>query len=1253
VDRRSHARAEGIAAAAAALRAQIPGDRRRALARGAALPDRVSGAALFADVSGFTPLTESLAAELGPQRGAEELTANLNRLFDALVDELDRFAGDVIYFGGDAVTCWFDGDEGERATACALAMQTAMDAVGEVVSPGGVRVRLALKAAVAVGAARRFVVGDPAIQCIDVLAGEVVDALSTAEQRAEPHEVVLDQSALRSLGDRVELRSRRVDPESGRALGVVSCLQCSVAGTPPEDGDEMLPDEVVAPWTLAVVRERLRAGRGEFLAELRPAVPMFIHFAGIDYDRDDDAVGKLDAIVRLVQRVVTSFGGNLLQLVLGDKGGYLFAVLGTPVAHEDDAGRAMAAALELRHLGATTAATEVRIGVSYGRLLSGMYGHRRRQAFSCLGDAVNLAARLMAAATPGAVYVSEEARRAAGAGFVWHALAPLAVKGKSKPVSASALERVERHGGRGSAASEQPLVGRGKELGALIDHFDAARAGRGRVVGVAAEAGMGKSRLVVELTTTAAQRRVFTAQGECYAYGTNTGYLPWRTVYAALFGLDERADPDMQIRSVEAKLAAIHPSFVARAPLLSGVLDLAIPENELTASMDPKLRKVSLEALLVDVLRDRAEVEPLVIVLEDCHWIDSLSHDLLVSTSIALADLPVLVVLAYRPAGDAGGVDRFHALANSFEVTLSELDAADAAHLVRSQAERMLAPEETPAPELVSLITARAQGNPFYIEELLRFIHDQGVSLASAEGLKSIELPGSLHSLMLSRIDTLDEHPRRTLKVASVLGRTFRMSMLPGIYPELGAVLEIEHHLDVLAASGLVHVDQAATDTYLFKHVVTQEVAYESMPFAFRSMLHERTAAYIEDAEADAIERHLDLLAHHYSRSSNAPKKREYLGRAGDAAQAQYANPAAIDYFERLLPLVEGRDRVEVLLKLGKVLELVGDWNRAERTDREALACAEGLDDEQSRATCETALAEVARKQGRFDEAVALLESAGGRYRSLGAEPGMARVLHLAGTIAAQRGEYDRAVESYEASLAIRERMGDKASMGGLLSNLGVVAEYRGDYVTGRRFYERALALRVETGDRWAIGVSMNNVGINALNQDDYVAAREWFTKSMQLCNEVGDGWMVAIGLNNLGNANRGIGDYEAARRNYADSVRAYRNYDDRWALAFLLEDIGILTALEGDPRAALVLIGAADALREAIQAPRAPAVEEDIQRRISASVATVPHEEGMACRARGRSLSLAEAISFAEARWLSPGDANSDGPGRASPHAA
>src|SRR6185437_13958309 len=207
-----------------------------------------------------------------------------------------------------------------------------------------------LKVAVAVGAARRFVVGDPNVQLIDVLAGRLIDALAAAESNAEKGEVVVDASALESLAGRVAVVDRRIDAESGASCATVARVLVPMEMKPRAPPPDPLPPEVVRAWLLPDVHARLHGGHEDFLAELRPAFPMFVRFAGIDYDADDAATTKLDEFVRHAQRVLTAHGGNLLQLTLGDKGAYLYAVFGAPLAHEDDAARAAAAALEMREL---------------------------------------------------------------------------------------------------------------------------------------------------------------------------------------------------------------------------------------------------------------------------------------------------------------------------------------------------------------------------------------------------------------------------------------------------------------------------------------------------------------------------------------------------------------------------------------------------------------------------------------------------------------------------------------------------------------------------------------------------------------------------------------------------------------------------------------------------------------------------------------------------------------------------------------
>ncbi len=382
------------------LQVYLPQDRWRALARGVALPESTTGATLFADISGFTQLTESFTQALGPRRGAEELSRQINAVYDALIAAIEHYGGSVITFAGDAITCWFDSrsllslpaEPGECAVAAALALQATMAAFPA----------LGLKVVVTSGPARRYVVGDPAQQWLDVLAGATLARLATAEHLAARGEILVDAALAAGL----PIAAWRT-AENGERFAVVPpsahALLPAGASLPLTALPELIPEAaVLRPYILPAVWEREQSGLGAFLTELRPAVALFLHFTGLDYDGDAEAQRQLNDFICRAQVLVARYEGALLQLNIGDKGSYLYAVFGAPIAHEDDARRAVQAALALRQLSATLAwLPPVQIGLAQGVMRTGAYGGQTRRTYGALGEAVNLAARLMEAAAPG------------------------------------------------------------------------------------------------------------------------------------------------------------------------------------------------------------------------------------------------------------------------------------------------------------------------------------------------------------------------------------------------------------------------------------------------------------------------------------------------------------------------------------------------------------------------------------------------------------------------------------------------------------------------------------------------------------------------------------------------------------------------------------------------------------------------------------------------------------------------------------
>jgi adenylate cyclase len=510
-------------------------DRLSSLARGEALPDRTSGAALFADISGFTALTEGLRNALGPRRGAEELTRRIEAVYSALIAQIELFGGSVIDFAGDSMLCWFDEDLSQiadvesldassqpsaahRAVACGVALQRVMRAHAKITLLDDSSVELALKVAIASGPARRFVVGDPNIQFIDVLAGATVTRTATGEHLAQKDEILVDQSTIDALPDMAIIEEWRSDSESGERFAIIDTLTQPVE-TPSlsflDIGD--LPLTALRPWLHAPVYEREQTAQGSFLTEFRPCVTLFIRFTGIDFDADE-AGSQLNTFVQEAQRTAVRHGGTLLDITIGDKGSYIYINFGVLSAHENDARRAVNAALELRQtVQAMDFLQSLQMGITQGILRIGAYGGPTRKTFGALGDEVNLAARLMTTAAVNEILVSSHVYKALEGHFVFEPRPPLFMKGKAEPVPVFTVTSKRRQ--RAIRLQEpnyaQPMVGRATELKIIEAKLNLALSGKAQIIGIVAEAGLEKSRLVAEVIRLAHKKGFAGFGGAC------------------------------------------------------------------------------------------------------------------------------------------------------------------------------------------------------------------------------------------------------------------------------------------------------------------------------------------------------------------------------------------------------------------------------------------------------------------------------------------------------------------------------------------------------------------------------------------------------------------------------------------------------------------------------------------------------------------------------------------------------------------
>ncbi|HEX6387021.1 MAG TPA: adenylate/guanylate cyclase domain-containing protein [Anaerolineae bacterium] len=899
------------------LSVYIPMDRRQALARGESLPERATGAVLFADISGFMPLTEALALELGEQRGAEELTYQLNRVYTALIAQVHAYRGSVIGFSGDAITCWFDGDGASRALSCASSMQQAMEQFARVITPAGTTVALAIKVAVTTGPVRRFVVGDPQIQLIDVLAGSTLDRMAAAEQVAGSGEIVAGMPAVEQMGSRLSIAAWRQD-SSGRRFAVINRpVSLATPTSWPEIPAQNLVETAVSSWLLKPVCNRLRTGQTQFLAELRAAVALFLKFDGLDYDHDEAVSDKLNVFICWVQSILNHYEGTLLQLTTGDKGSYLYAALGAPVAHEDDIDRAIATALDLRALPPEMSfISQVKIGLSRGRMRTGAYGSDTRRTYGVLGDETNMAARLMSQAQANQILVTSHIVKSAGQSFQFSELGSAAIKGKQEPVPLFELVgRRQTVGQKLSLGQKTEMVGRTRERRLLIEQLQALRdGGSSAVVIVEGEAGIGKSRLIVDLLEQARDLGIMNLVGSGDAIEKSTVYFAWNAIFRQIFDLSEAIDPHTAQEQVQARLATLLPELSDRAPLLNPVLSLDFPDNALTESMQGKVRADNTRDLLIRLLLGLAQGAPLLLVMEDAHWLDSASWALLQQAKLDVA--PLLLVIVTRPMMESESVmdttppeyQRFLTSPDTLHLPLSALPLDETLTLVC----RRLGVSSLPEP-VAELVREKAGGHPFFSEELAYALRDAGILqirgdqcfiAPEAGDLRALNFPDTIQGVVISRIDRLAPQQQLVLKVASVIGRIFAYYLLRDVYPITTDRPELSSSINTLARLDLTLLETPEPNlAYIFKHIITQEVAYNLMTFAQRRQLHQAVAEWYEQTHADELSPFFPVLAHHWSKAEVSRKAVEFLSKAGEQALINYANHEAIYFINQAISL--------------------------------------------------------------------------------------------------------------------------------------------------------------------------------------------------------------------------------------------------------------------------------------------------------------------------------------------------------------
>jgi class 3 adenylate cyclase/tetratricopeptide (TPR) repeat protein len=1089
---------------------------------------RARGSLLKIDLSGFTRLSERLAVV--ESTGAEHLNTVLTEVFTDLIEEVLSRGGDVLQFGGDALLVWFEGDRCEvRAVAAGRAMQRVLSSRPAEQTPAGA-VRLRMSAAVATGELVLVVVGSDHRELLTL--GPVATRVEQLEKRAAAGDLLVDDATAEQLPT---AQVSRVEPGVWHWRGRPAEHPVDRTPLAADSAADFVPPEV-----------RAVEAAGPVLGEHRHAAVAFIGVGGLDdllAQRGDGAVAeRVREVAAAVDEAVETTGVVWTATDLMADGAVFLLFSGAPVAREGDEERLLRAC---RHVADRCAGTGVRIGAHAGRVFAADIGHPQRRTFAAIGDTTNLAARLMHRAAPGEVLVSQDLVDLSERDHAVTWLEPFDVRGRRRPVTAGRL------GGRLAQAPQRrlhdlPLVGREEERARLRSVVDGLLQQRGDAPTLmVGDPGVGKSRLVDDLCDHAAPRvTVLRGTGGVFDRGT-----PYAATAAGLRALlvPDGGQPDL---AWWARLSGA-PDLL---PLLNLPLGLDVAPTVASAEVDPRFVESRRNELLADLLVGVAA--PLLVVVEDLHWVDSATVGLLDALVRRSRQGGAAVVATSRP----GSEDRLETLAEWGIVPVTPLSAANARDLALAvPGDRAISDAD------LGRLVEESGGNPLFLRELVTLDRHSGD-----------DLPTSAESLIAARIDSLGPARRRLLREASVGGPAQRLADLAAANGTSVPAMA----RDLASVEQFVLVHEGEVPVVRFRHELYRQTAYLGLALRRRRALHAAWADRLLEVDHGSPA----VLAVHLSEAGRFEEAWEWGTRAARLARDGGALHDAVALYERALAAGRRTSRspeelAAVEEELGDVAELTGGYERADS----ALAAAARTGEPATRAHRLVKRATVLERQARYSHALRELTRAERLLsgRAGDAEQRARAALDLRRSSVLHR--QGRLRQAYDVAARVAQLPPDttdpllRLDRARALLRLEMVASESG---WPERFDLGEQALKAFDGldaerDR---AMLLGNLGVTLWESDDWTGARRRYTESIEAYRRAGDVLGAAIAANNAAEILCDQGHLDRAREAFTDARRVFRAAGHAWGVGCTASALGRVALRSGD------LAGAAELLQEAVE---------------------------------------------------------------------
>jgi len=1085
----------------------------------------------FADASGFTKMSEQLAT-IGKE-GAEALTGILNNYFTAMISRIELAGGFVGKFGGDAMTIFFPVDENQtmidvakRAAVTALCLQDKMVDFQHFETKAGV-FALGMKIGIAAGDVIFRIVGpeqDGAREYL--LAGIPLDRAAEAEHHGVSGEVILTPKVAdlcQAKGDKLEDGFLRLAPDS---------MQRLVEPVPDRFTPKSEWADIAKMFIDPPVYNRMKLGM-DSVGEIRRVSVIFMSFTGLDYDIDDKVGQKLEEIYNWVYSLTSRYGGSINKVDMGDKGSKMIITFGTPIAQENDEELAVLCGLELvrGHEKIKKMGVEQRLGIATGVVFTGEVGAPSRQEYTVMGSVVNLSARMMAHSHPGQLLVDEATYERVKDIFEYNEPEFVQFKGIKEPLPTYTVVGLKAKTQRPVETERKPLIGRRNEIARVGGVLENVLGGKLQVLIIRGDAGTGKTRLAQEILDISKEKGFIISAGEALSYAKRSPYLVWISVLRRIMELPAAGGGKEVLQRLEQVVTEADPENAFRVPIVAGLLGMECPDNDITRHFDAQLRQENLFDFIIQYFKYLTQTSPLLLLFEDCQWIDKMSLELISYLIRNLADYPVLflnVRRAYSRKFVSPHIGDIEKSLVTTAISLTDLnpDATEQLTLQTLGADSI-------DRELMKFIFDSSHGNASFTEQLIENLRslnkikvvtdpEKDGKLAEKIGdLSDVEVPDSLSSLIMSQLDRLQPEAKLTVKVAAVIGRQFQKEVMTGSYPVAMNEVQIQHSIDELKVHEIVgeSEDQNIYD-YIFKNLLTRDVAYDSLLFAHRREYHKRIGSCLETMHEDSLTEWYEELARHFYQSDDDNRATKYLYKAGNKAYELYANDSAEDFYSKALEraIFEKfeNERIQLLTMRSEVYAITGKNEQQEKDLSELLELTDIISDLKSKIDTLGRFAYLYFRTHQKDKIKMYLDQAHEILTKIDYPNGRITIYNHTGTLYLVQNKYDQALKYYKKSSEAAMAVNDQPRMSVALSNCGRASSGQGNFDQALEYYNQSLSIDREVGNKKSEALNLGNIGVLYHQRGAYDEALEAYQQALEIGRSIGSKLIQSNYIGNL-----------------------------------------------------------------------------------------------------------------------------------------